>query len=92
MCPNRLQNALIALGDAMREMNAAIDEMRREHDPFASHIFVSCRNYKRTHDTRRGKRRDTTAMALAPGAYTAVVRGAGQSTGIGLVEAYNLDN
>jgi hypothetical protein len=29
MRPNRLQNALTALGDAMREVNAAIDEMRR---------------------------------------------------------------
>ncbi len=28
---------------------------------------------------------------LAPGSYTAVVHDAGQSTGIGLVEAYNLD-
>ena len=62
MRPNRLQNALTALGDAMREVNAAIDEMRRDHDPLASHIFVSRRNYKRTHDTRRGKRRDTAAM------------------------------
>ena len=61
MRPNRLQNALSALGDAMREVNAAIGEMRRDHDPLASHIFVSCWNYKRTHDTKRGKRRDTAA-------------------------------
>ena len=32
MRPNRLQNALTALDDAMREVNAAIEEMRREHD------------------------------------------------------------
>jgi len=43
--PNRLQNALAALGDAMREVNAAIEEMRTEHDPQASHIFVSRRHY-----------------------------------------------
>jgi hypothetical protein len=35
MHPNRLQNALAAVGDVMREVNAAIEEMRREHDPLA---------------------------------------------------------
>ena len=45
MRPNRLRNPLTALGDAMREVNAAIEEMRREHDPLASHIFVSRRVY-----------------------------------------------
>ncbi len=30
-------------------------------------------------------------QTLAPGAYTAIVRGAGGTTGIGLVEAYDLD-
>jgi hypothetical protein len=59
--PNRLQNALTALGDATREVNAAIEEMRREHDPLASHIFVSRRNYPNMRDTRSGKRRDTAA-------------------------------
>ena len=29
---------------------------------------------------------------LDPGAYTAIVRGAGDTTGVGLVEAYDLDN
>ena len=29
----------------MREVNAAIEEMREEHDPLASHIFVSRRVY-----------------------------------------------
>ena len=46
MRPNRLQNALAALGDAMREVNAAIEEMRRKQDPLASHIFVSRRLYR----------------------------------------------
>jgi Sec-independent protein translocase protein TatA len=32
MHPKRLQNALTALGDTMREVNAATEEMRREHD------------------------------------------------------------
>ena len=59
--PNRLQNALAALGDAMGEVNAAIEEMRREHDPLASHIFVSRRNYRNMNDTKSGKRRDAAA-------------------------------
>jgi len=59
--PNRLQNALAALGDAMGEVNAAIEEMQREHDPLASHIFVSRRNYQNMHDTKSGKRSDTAA-------------------------------
>ena len=41
MRTNRLQNARAALDDAMREVNAAIEEMRREYDPLASNIFVS---------------------------------------------------
>jgi hypothetical protein len=61
MRPNRLQNALAALGDAMREVNAAIEEMRREHDPLASHIFVSRRLYQNMSDTKSGKRHHVAA-------------------------------
>ena len=61
MRPNRLQNALATLGEAMREVNAAIEEMRREHDPLASHIFISRRIYRNVHDTKSGKRSDTGA-------------------------------
>jgi hypothetical protein len=56
MRPNRLQNALTALGDAMCQVNAAIEEMRREHDPLASHIFVSRRLYQNMSSTKDGKR------------------------------------
>jgi hypothetical protein len=56
MRPNRLQNALVTLGDATREVNAAIEEMQREHDPLASHIFVSRRLYQQKTDTKSGKR------------------------------------
>ena len=61
MRPNRLQNALTALGDAMREVNAAIEEMREEHDPLASHIFVSRRVYQKKSDTKSGKRHHLSA-------------------------------
>jgi hypothetical protein len=56
MRPNRLQNALAALGDAMREVNAAIDEKRRQHDPLASHIVVSRRLYQAKSETKSCKR------------------------------------
>lgn len=54
MRPIRLQNALAALGDAMREVNAAIEEMQREHDPLAAHIFTARRLYKNISDTKSG--------------------------------------
>jgi hypothetical protein len=59
--PNRLQNALAALSDAMREVNAAVEEMRSEHDPLASHIFVSRRLYQNISDTKSGKRHHLSA-------------------------------
>ena len=55
MRANDLQNALTALGDPMREVNAAIEEMRREHDPLAVHIFVPRRKYRNVNDTKSGK-------------------------------------
>jgi hypothetical protein len=61
MRPNRLQNALAALDDAMREVNPATEEMRREHDPLASHIFVSRRHYQNMSDTKSGKRHHSSA-------------------------------
>ena len=61
MRANRLHTALAALGDAMREVNAAIEEMRGEHDPLASHIFVSRRVYERKSDTKSGKRHHLSA-------------------------------
>ncbi len=39
-----------------------MEEMRAEKDPLAVHIFVSRRNYRKTHDTKSGKRRDTAAL------------------------------
>ena len=53
---------LAAVGDAMSEVNAAIDEMRREHDPLVSHLFVSRRQYQRMSDTKSGKRCQVSAQ------------------------------
>ena len=35
--------------------------MKAEHDPLASHIFVSRRQYRNVNDTKSGKRRDMSA-------------------------------
>jgi len=59
--PNRLETALATLRDAIQEVSAAIEEMRREHDPLASHIFVSRRQYQNMSDTKSGKRHHLSA-------------------------------
>ena len=61
MRPNRLQDALAALGEAIHEVNAAIDEMRREHDALASDIYVSCRDYHSSSNKKGGKRHERAA-------------------------------
>ena len=66
---------LVALGDAMREVIAAIDEMRREHDPLASDIFVSRRLYQNKSDTKSGKRHDLSARVRWQQAYDLEFRG-----------------
>jgi hypothetical protein len=35
--------------------------MRAEHDPLASHIFISRRHYRNAEDTKGGKRREVNA-------------------------------
>ena len=45
----------------MRNVHAAVEEMRREHDPLASHIFVARRQYHRMSDTKSGKRHHVSA-------------------------------
>ncbi|HEY6154637.1 MAG TPA: hypothetical protein VIW07_12930 [Candidatus Udaeobacter sp.] len=57
----RLNDALEALTTAIRHVEAAVEEMRAEHDPLASHIFASRRHYRGVSDTKSGKRRETTA-------------------------------
>ncbi len=61
MRPNRLQNALSVLGEAMGEVNAAIEEMRKDLDPLASHIFVARRQYRNMSDTKSGNRHQVSA-------------------------------
>ncbi len=61
MRANRLQTALNNLSVALREAEAALEEMRAEADPLAVHIFVSRRRYRNTPDSKGGRRHETAA-------------------------------
>jgi hypothetical protein len=47
------------------------------------------RNHRDHHPAHR-RPRSAIVATLAPGAYTAIVSGVNDTTGVGLVEAYNL--
>ena len=57
----RLQEALERLTVAIRNVESELAAMKAEHDPLASHIFVSRRSYRNINDTKSGKRREMTA-------------------------------
>src|SRR5436305_1032624 len=57
----RLQDALERLTAAIRDVESELAAMKAEHDPLASHIFVSRRNYRNVNDTKSGKRREMMA-------------------------------
>jgi septal ring factor EnvC (AmiA/AmiB activator) len=57
----RLQDALERLTTAIRDVESELAAMKAEHDPLASHIFVSRRQYRSVNDTKSGKRREMTA-------------------------------
>jgi hypothetical protein len=53
----RLQDALERLTTAIRDVETELAAMKAEHDPLASHIFVSRRHYRNANGTKGGKRR-----------------------------------
>jgi hypothetical protein len=57
----RLQEALERLTKAMRDVETEVAAMKAEHDPLASHIFMSRRHFRNANDTKSGKRRETNA-------------------------------
>ena len=61
MRASRLENALERLTAAIRDVESELEAMKNEHDPLASHIFVSRRHYRNVNDMKSGKRRDTNA-------------------------------
>jgi hypothetical protein len=58
---HQLLDALEKLTKAIREVEAVVENMRAEHDPLASHIFISRRHYRNPNDTKSGKRREINA-------------------------------
>jgi len=61
MRSRQLHDALEKLTKAIREVEAVLQTMRAEHDPLASHIFVSRRHYQNLSGTKSGKRRAMSA-------------------------------
>ena len=61
MRSRQLHDALEKLTKAIREVEAVVETMRAEHDPLASHIFISRRHYQNANDTKGGKRREMNA-------------------------------
>ena len=57
----RLQSALERLSAAIHDVQTELAAMEAEHDPLASHIFVSRRHYRNASDTKGGKRREMNA-------------------------------
>ena len=58
----RLQDSLERLTAVIRDVESALASMKAEHDPLASHIFVSRRHYRNANDTKSGKHRKTNAQ------------------------------
>ena len=56
MRSRQLHDALEKLTKAIREVEAVVETMEAEHDPLASHIFISRRHYQNLSDTKSGKR------------------------------------
>ena len=61
MQANQLQTALKNLAEAIRETESVLETLRAQHDPLASHIFVSRRQYQNMPDTKGGKRHERVA-------------------------------
>jgi hypothetical protein len=57
----QLQSALERLTAAIHDVEVELATMKAEHDPLASHIFVSRRRYRQANDTKSGKRREVNA-------------------------------
>ncbi len=61
MSSRRFEIALGRLTEAIAEVENAITALREHHDPLASHIFTSRREYGAVNDTKSGKRRELNA-------------------------------
>jgi len=70
----RLQNALDRLAAAIRDVESELAAMEAEHDPLASHIFISRRRYRNANDTKGGKRRDKRSVEFQHSLRTGLSR------------------
>jgi hypothetical protein len=61
MRSRQLHDALEKLTKATCEVETVVETLRAEHDPLASHIFVSRRHYQNLSATTSGKRRGMNA-------------------------------
>jgi hypothetical protein len=61
MRATRLESVLERLTNAIRDVENEVAAMKAEHDPLASHIFVSRRRYRNANDTKGGRRREINA-------------------------------
>ena len=57
----RLHESLERLAAATHDVESELGAMKAEHDPLASHIFISRRHYRNADDTKSGRRRGTNA-------------------------------
>lgn len=62
MRARRLHDALAQLSAAISEAEAAINELKAEHDPLALHVFSARRDYRKMTDTKSGKRHERAAL------------------------------
>ena len=61
MRSRQFHDVLEKLTKAIREVEAVVETVHAEHDPLASHIFISRRQYRNVNDTKGGKRREMNA-------------------------------
>ena len=61
MRSRHFHEALENLTKAIREVEAVAETMRAEHDPLASHIFLSRCQYRAANDIKGGKPREMNA-------------------------------
>ena len=47
-----LEREVFCAPKAIREVEAVVETVRAEHDPLASHIFISRRHYRNANDTK----------------------------------------
>ena len=79
--PGRLENPTLELFDSDGGLIAANDDWRSSQQ-----VEIIATQLAPAHD-----RESAIVRTLAPGSYTAIVRGAERTSGVGLVEAYSLD-